>query len=258
MPRIAAGSIPRRRQAARDRADARPLQVARRPAGALGGGPGAAAGVGWGAPPSGPGPAARPDRDPPERLAHREALPRLDGDLRERPGRGRRHLEVDLVGGDLHHGLLGGDGVADRHPPLDHDALGDRLHVRQDDVDRAAPPAPPAPPGRPTARRTPPGPPARARRLGGGRVRPSAVAAAATGRSSARSAPTGDVVAGLGDDPRHLAAGRRGHLDVDLVGRDVQERVAGADLVALGHAPLDHDAFGDRLAELRQHNLDGL
>ena len=57
----------------------------------------------------------------------------------------------------------------------------------------------------------------------------------------------------LGDHPVH----RRRHLSVDLVGRDLDDRVALVDRVALGHVPLEHDALGHRLAHLGHRDLHG-
>ena len=49
----------------------------------------------------------------------------LDQDLLEHAGHGGRDLGVDLVGGDLHQGLVDGDLVADGLEPAGHGALGD-------------------------------------------------------------------------------------------------------------------------------------
>jgi hypothetical protein len=57
----------------------------------------------------------------------------------------------------------------------------------------------------------------------------------------------------LGNDP----VGRRRHLGIDLVGRDLDHRVALVDEVPLGHVPLEHDALGDRLPHLGHLDLDG-
>ena len=90
--------------------------------------------------------------------------------------------------------------------------------------------------------------PARRRRCGAAAVRASAPAS---------SAPTSTASPGWAT-MRPAGRSRAGHLDVDLVGRDVEQGVPGAHGVALGDPPFDDDAFGDRLAELRQHHLDGL
>ena len=72
----------------------------------------------------------------PDHLADRDRLAGLGEDLGHGARGGRRHLGVDLVGGDLDDRLVGRDRVADRLGPLEHDALGDRLaHRRHDDVD---------------------------------------------------------------------------------------------------------------------------
>ena len=61
---------------------------------------------------------------------HRADIDRLalgDPDLGHDAGDRRRHLGVDLVGGDLEQRLVGGDRVADLLEPLRDRALGDRL-----------------------------------------------------------------------------------------------------------------------------------
>ncbi len=50
---------------------------------------------------------------------------------------------------------------------------------------------------------------------------------------------------------------RRRHLGVDLVRRDLDDRVPLPDEVALGDVPLEHDALGDRLAHLGHRDLQG-
>ena len=74
--------------------------------------------------------------EPADDLADRHGVARLGEDLGQGPGRGRRHLGVDLVGRDLDDRLVGLDAVADRLAPLEHGALGHGLaHLRHDDVD---------------------------------------------------------------------------------------------------------------------------
>jgi hypothetical protein len=67
----------------------------------------------------------------------------------------------------------------------------------------------------------------------------------------------GDLVIDLNEKLRDDPVGRSGHLCVDLVGRDLDHRVALADEVALGHVPFENDALGDRLAHLGHLDLDG-
>ena len=78
----------------------------------------------------------------------------------------------------------------------------------------------------------------------------------AGGHLGQRLADLNGVVGGdekLGDRAR----GRGRHLGVDLVGRDLDHRVALVDLVALGDVPLEHRALGHRLAHLRHRNNNG-
>ena len=58
-----------------------------------------------------------------------------------------------------------------------------------------------------------------------------------------------------GVDLRDGAARRGGDLGVDLVGGDLDDRVALVDLVALGDAPLEDGALGDRLTHLGHGDL---
>ena len=172
----------------------------------------AAAGSGGARRPAGAPPPA-PDLDVPERLAHRERLPRLDGDRGQAARGGRRHLEVDLVGRDLHQvcSAATASPTATRHSttmPSVTDSMSGRTMS-------TVPPAARGP--RPRAS--------------------GAVGAAAGARpspsepspvlSSARSAPTSTVSPGCGHDPGHARRCGRRHLDVHLVGGDVQQRVAG-------------------------------
>jgi hypothetical protein len=62
----------------------------------------------------------------------------------------------------------------------------------------------------------------------------------------------------LGDqDPRDLAAGRRGDLDRRLVGLHLDERVVLVDLLSLGDQPTGDLALGQPLTEVRQLELVG-
>ena len=67
-----------------------------------------------------------------------------------------------------------------------------------------------------------------------------------------------DRVAGLREDLGDGAGRGRGHLGVDLVGRDLDDRLVRLDRVADLLGPLEHDALGDRLAHRRHHDVDGL
>ena len=64
-------------------------------------------------------------------------------------------------------------------------------------------------------------------------------------------------VAGLDEELRDGATHGRRHLGVDLVGRDLDDRVALGDLVALGDVPLQHDALGHRFAHRGHLDLNG-
>ncbi len=68
-----------------------------------------------------------PGLDLAQDLADGHGLVGLGEDLGEHAGGGREHLAVDLVGGDLHHGVALGDRVADLLEPLQHRSFGDRL-----------------------------------------------------------------------------------------------------------------------------------
>ena len=52
------------------------------------------------------------------------------------------------------------------------------------------------------------------------------------------------------------AGGRRGHLGVDLVGGDLQQRLVGLDMVSFVLQPAGHGAFGDALTEARHGHGD--
>ncbi len=71
--------------------------------------------------------------------AHGDGLIRLDQQLGDRAGHGRRQLRVDLVGGDLDQRVVLGDLVARLHEPLENGALGHRIaHLRDRHVDDLA------------------------------------------------------------------------------------------------------------------------
>ena len=57
------------------------------------------------------------------------------------------------------------------------------------------------------------------------------------------------------EDLAEHARGRRGHLGVDLVGRDLEERLVPLDRVADCFHPARDRSFGHRLAELRHHHV---
>ncbi len=95
----------------------------------------------------------------------------------------------------------------------------------------------------------------------GGAVAPSAVAGGRRTRLQpdvifASASPTlttsSSALRMLGD----RAARGSGHLGVDLVGRDLDDRVALGDRVADGDVVLEHGALGDRLAHLGHLDLD--
>jgi hypothetical protein len=65
-----------------------------------------------------------------------------------------------------------------------------------------------------------------------------------------------DVI-GLDEELRDRPARRRRDLGVDLVGRDLDDRLALLDLVAFGDVPLEDRALGDRLAHLGHDDLNG-
>ena len=65
------------------------------------------------------------------------------------------------------------------------------------------------------------------------------------------------LVVDLGDQLRDHAVGRRRHLGVDLVGRNLDDGISLVYEVALGDMPLEHDALGDRLSHFGHLNLHG-
>ena len=70
--------------------------------------------------------------------------------------------------------------------------------------------------------------------------------------------PDGDRLVRLDQDLGDRAGDGRGQLGVDLVGGDLDERVVDCDRVAHLHAPLEHRALGDRVAHLREGDVDEL
>ena len=76
-------------------------------------------------------------------------------------------------------------------------------------------------------------------------------------RSRRATSPTCTVSSGSTRILRQRAGGRRGHLGVDLVGGDLDQRLVGLHRVAHLLQPLEHGALGDRLAHLGHRDLDG-
>ena len=67
-----------------------------------------------------------------------------------------------------------------------------------------------------------------------------------------------DGGARLDEQLGHRAARGRGDLGVDLVGRDLDDRLVGLDRVADRLGPLEHGPLGDRLAHRRHDDVDRL
>ncbi len=65
-----------------------------------------------------------------------------------------------------------------------------------------------------------------------------------------------DRLALVDEDPGDDTRARARHLGVDLVGRDLEQRLVGLDRLALGLQPLDDRSLGDRDAHLRHDDLD--
>ena len=184
--------------------------------------------------PLGPGPGG----DPADDLADRDGLARLGEDLGDGAGRGGGHLGVDLVRGDLDDRGVGLDRVADGLGPLEHDALGDRLaHLRHDDVDQLG-----------LARL---GLVGRGRR---GRVRRGR-GAAVGGRDLGEDGADADGVALGGVQLDDGAGDRGGDLCVDLVGRDLDQRLVCRDRVPLRLVPFQDGALADRVTHRRHDDL---
>ena len=205
-----------------------------------------------------------------ERLAHVDRLAVGDEQLEDRAALRGGHLGVDLVGRDRDERLVLGDRVAGLLVPLDHGALGDRLaHLRHDDLERpgavsvrvrrglgggpsgagvAAGAPSPSVDGRDAGAGVDPAPlplaeaPLPPPAAGGHR--------GALGADRGERLPDVDGVALVGEDLGQGAARGRGHLGVDLVGRDRDDRLVLGDLVPGLLVPLEDRPLGDRLAHL--------
>jgi hypothetical protein len=66
-----------------------------------------------------------------QHAAHLHGRPFGDSEVGHRAGRGRRHLDRDLVGLELAQGLVDRDGVARLDQPLGDGRLGDRFAQRR-------------------------------------------------------------------------------------------------------------------------------
>ncbi len=97
--------------------------------------------------------------------------------------------------------------------------------------------------------------PCRGRRLGSLGRR---CAGAVGGRQPGDHLSDGHGVAGVGEDLGDLAGGGRGDLGVDLVGRDLDDRLVLLDRVAGLLGPLEDRALAHRLAHRRHLHIDGL
>ena len=85
------------------------------------------------------------------------------------------------------------------------------------------------------------------------------VAAGAPADSDPRDHLTdGDGVALLDEQLSDCARGGRGQLDVDLVGRDLDDRLVELDRVASLDMPFEDCSLGDRLARGKGHDVDYL
>ena len=171
----------------------------------------------------------------PDDLADRHGVARLGEDLSHHPGGGSGNLGVDLVGRDLDDRLVGLDGVAWLLGPLEDHALGDRLaHGRHRDLDGLA------------------------GGLVGGRLR-------RWGSSATGADPVDGDLREHGADVHGVALGgvelhhgaRHGRRDfgVDLVGRDLNQRLVFRDLVTLLLAPFQDGALGNRVTHHRHDDL---
>ena len=186
-----------------------------------------------------------------------------DLDLQHGAGDRRRDLGVDLVGGDLQQRLVDLDGLADLLEPAGDGALGDALaqgrHLHRR-CPRPTAPGRPAPAGCLDGSAAP-----AAGALGGGRrlggrlgLLGSAASLLRGGLAAGRLALAGDdgqLAADLGglvladhDPAQHARRGGR-DLGVDLVGRDLEQRLVDLDGVALLLEPAGDGALGDALAE---------
>jgi len=87
--------------------------------------------------------------------------------------------------------------------------------------------------------------------------RSSALSLAVSRLHLSQRSPDRNLVIDLSDESRDHAVHGRRHLSVDLVGRNLDDRVALLDRVPLGHVPFENDALGHGLAHLGHGDLDG-
>ena len=211
---------------------------------------------------------------------HLDGLVLADGDLQQGAGDGRRDLGVDLVGGHLDQRFVQGDLVADGLEPAGDGAFGDRLaHLRQGDrvpdaADRRCPPvgfsagASASVEGASAGAASAAGAASGSGRFRGAlRVGREFTAAPGHGTAacggSAGAVPDdreirtdgGGLVLADQDLLDHPAVGRR-DLGVDLVRRDLEQRLVDLDRLAFALEPTGDGALGDALAEGR--HLDGV
>jgi hypothetical protein len=145
---------------------------------------------------------------------------RLDEDLGDGSGKRRRDLGVDLVGGDLYKRIVDVDGVADVDAPLEDCSFGHRVaHFGERDVDGLGS-------GRRALRR-------------GGRAVSAVRFYLAEHRSHLNS------LIGFRKDLYKRPGGRGGDLGIDLVCRDLNERLVGLDPVSNLLQPAEDRALGD-------------
>ncbi len=236
----------------------------------------------------GSGRSRRPDDA--QRLADLRGLVLEDADLQQRPGAGRGQLRVDLVGGDLEQGLVGRHHVADLLQPAGDGALGHGLtQCGQDHGGLRAGDGLAAGARRVGIRGHGPehgrsgrssGRHRRARRGSrhggdgcgrrhgsrgrGGRSRlrgrgrgGGLTCRGVPGRAdhSQRRTHGDGLVLARGDGQQHTRGGC-GDLGVDLVGRDLDEGLVCAHLLADLLEPAGDGALGDALAELRHGDGD--
>ena len=212
------------------------------------------------------------DGDPRDHLSDRDRVALGDEDLGDGAGRGRGQLEVDLVGGDLDDRVVGLDRLADLGVPFEDRPLADRLAGGGgDDVHDARVPAPAARRRRRrAARRRRRCRRSRAllcgcrrrvrrrsrcpRRLGAERRRRGAPPTAIR----AITCPT--VTVSPSATRISVTVPRRGggELDVDLVGRDLDDRLVDLDRVADLGVPFEDGALGDRLSRRGGHDVHDL
>ena len=84
-------------------------------------------------------------------------------------------------------------------------------------------------------------------------VRPARALRSRPAAISASSAPTVTTSPSGGEDPHERAARGRRDLGVDLVGRDLDDRLVGGDALALGPVPLEDRSLGHRIAHPGHH-----